>query len=296
MPHQQSETATDSRLKGTSGGTHKGASVPIGGRSKDSLSSFAKKILGLLEAGGEYRQAADGSLIMGRHSVPLSLLTRLHRLDHIDLQQGRVRITERGIAYLKRQRAATQKRDVQERQESPDRPVDAYRHQHLDVQKAVRMTADGKQHILVNAAESPLGWLRRRRGRDGRPWLTAVQFEAGERLRETYERAGLGAKITVDLAAVPSASGGRHGGRGLLPQEHQLDARRAVRAAVDAVGPGLADILIRVCCHLEGLDEAERGLGWPARSGKLVLALGLDRLAIHYGMIAPPAREAELAC
>ena len=28
--------------------------------------------------------------------------------------------------------------------------------------------------------------------------------------------------------------------------------------------------------------DAEQALGWPARSGRLVLALALDRLADHY--------------
>ncbi|MFP4003568.1 MAG: DUF6456 domain-containing protein, partial [Alphaproteobacteria bacterium] len=49
-------------------------------------------------------------------------------------------------------------------------------------------------------------------------------------------------------------------------------------------GPGLADALLQVCCHLKGLEEAERALGWPRRSGKLVLAIALERLAVHYGM------------
>jgi hypothetical protein len=32
----------------------------------------------------------------------------------------------------------------------------------------------------------------------------------------------------------------------------------------------------------EGLETAERALGWPSRAGKLVLRLALDRLATHY--------------
>jgi hypothetical protein len=39
-----------------------------------------------------------------------------------------------------------------------------------------------------------------------------------------------------------------------------------------------------VICQGEGLEAAERALGWPVRAGKLVLQLALDRLVSHYGL------------
>jgi hypothetical protein len=41
-------------------------------------------------------------------------------------------------------------------------------------------------------------------------------------------------------------------------------------------------MVLRCCCHLEGLEAAEKRLGWSARSGKIVLRIALDRLRRHY--------------
>ena len=51
-----------------------------------------------------------------------------------------------------------------------------------------------------------------------------------------------------------------------------------------APDPGLSDILWRVVCAGEGMRDAETALGWPARAGKVVLTLALDRLAGYYRM------------
>ena len=59
---------------------------------------------------------------------------------------------------------------------------------------------------------------------------------------------------------------------------------RRFHAAVEAAGPGLSDILWRVVCPGEGMRDAETALGWPARAGKLVLTLALDRVADYYRM------------
>jgi hypothetical protein len=40
--------------------------------------------------------------------------------------------------------------------------------------------------------------------------------------------------------------------------------------------------LWRVVCSGEGMREAETALGWPARAGRLVLTLALDRVADYY--------------
>lgn len=130
----------------------------------------------------------------------------------------------------------------------------------------------GRRSVTVNLAESPLTWLHARGHLDDR------QFAAGERLRADWERAQLAPSVTMRWDAVRV----RGGEAGLTPTERQLAAKERFDGAVAAAGPGLADILWRVVCAGEALPDAERALAWPARSGKLVLKLALDRVAGFY--------------
>ena len=135
-------------------------------------------------------------------------------------------------------------------------------------------SARGKRRtVTVNLAESPLAWLHARGHLDDR------QFDAGERLRADYERAQLAPSITMNWNPVRVDGGGCDS---LTPSERQIAAKARFDGAMAEAGAGLKDILWRVACACEGLPEAEKGLGWPARSGKLVLKLALDRVADFY--------------
>ena len=134
-----------------------------------------------------------------------------------------------------------------------------------------------RRTVTVNTAESPLGWLHSRGHLDDR------QFDAGEKLRADYEQAQIAPSITMrwDPVRVHGGDAG-HGNDGLTPSERQLAAKARFDGAMAEAGSGLRDVLWRVVCACEGLPDAERGLGWPARSGKLVLKLALDRVAGFY--------------
>ena len=141
---------------------------------------------------------------------------------------------------------------------------------------AERVAARGRaaRSVTVNVAESPLSWLHARGLVDTR------QVEAGERLRADYERAALGPRTTMNWGTRVDGGAGMR----LDPGEAHLAARRRFDAAIAATGRGLTDVLWRVVCAGEGLPAAEKALGWPARSGRLVLGLALDRLADHYSL------------
>lgn len=109
---------------------------------------------------------------------------------------------------------------------------------------------------------------------------------AGERLRRDFTLANLSPRVTA-LWGMPAAHAGRSGGADSSSlNDTMIAAKRRVWSAFDAVGPDLGAILLQICCHLNGLAEAERQLGWPVRAGKVVLRIALDRLAAHYGISA----------
>lgn len=130
--------------------------------------------------------------------------------------------------------------------------------------------------VTVNAAESPLGWLL------SRGHVTRRQFEAGEQLRDDWERAQLAPSVTMRWDPAPVAKGCGGSTPSLTPAEQQVQAKKRFDEAIEAAGPGLTDILWRVVCAGEGMRDAESALGWPARAGKLVLTIALDRVADYY--------------
>jgi hypothetical protein len=257
------------------------------------------RVLRRLESGARALPAIDGYAI-GGFSVPVTVIRDLARHDMVESVA-----TAGGPAYvisppgraLLRRIAATGREGLQPNAKGEARrrtrsghglgpqadTPDTYRAQHL-VLETESGSGRGDGPVVVNRAESPLGWLRHRKDRTGKPFLSEAQFEAGEAMRRDFEMAGMTPRLTTDLSGRPA--GDRHSftGRGLTPTERQVAAKQRLDRALEAVGPDLSDVVLRVCCFLEGIEAAERALGWPTRSGKLVLGIALDRLVRHYGL------------
>lgn len=170
------------------------------------------------------------------------------------------------------------------RSAEPQRPsVDAFRGQHLALAQRQIATEHGHAQVTVDDAESPLSWLARRRGRDGRPMIEPHQLLAGERLRADFTCAHLMPRTTSNWESPISSD--RRGGVCTFT-ETMIAARQRVHQALDAAGPEFAGLLVDICCFLKGLEDIERARAWPTRSAKIVLQLALDRLARHYGYAA----------
>lgn len=198
-------------------------------------------------------------------TIPAAEIARLVSADLVAVTKGRVGRTPTGDMYLRRSLAAM--------------PDDAFAAQHRDIIVESRGGAEG---LAVNAAESPLGWLATRRDKAGKPMLSRTQLEAGQRLARDHERGARRERVTQSWDA--SAVRGDRPRDGLTLSEAAHDARGRVTRALDAVGPDFAPVLVAVCCEEKGLETVEKTQGWPARCGKVILRLALDRLAQHYGM------------
>jgi hypothetical protein len=159
--------------------------------------------------------------------------------------------------------------------------IDPLRRQHLDLHDRTIATEHGRDAVTVDDNESPLAWLARRKGRDGRALIEVHQLQAGERLRGDFTFAHLMPRTTANWES-PISGGRRSNGAGHFT-DMMVAARQRVRHALDGVGPEFAGLLLDVCCFLKRLEDVERERAWPARSAKVVLQLALDRLARHYG-------------
>lgn len=185
---------------------------------------------------------------------------------------GALHITAAGRSYLARRRA---------RQRGDG--LDPFLAQHADAVTTMADRQEGRVAVSINEAESPLMWLARRKGRDGQPLIRVAQLQAGERLRVEFTRGHLTPRITSSWGAAVQGPRGESAGHFT---DMVIAARQRVRLAVEAVGPEFSGLLLDVCCFLKRLEDVERERQWPARSAKVVLQLGLDRLARHFGIEA----------
>mgnify|MGYP000545429502 CR=1 FL=1 len=144
-----------------------------------------------------------------------------------------------------------------------------------------RGTKPKDRRARYGLGETPLDMLARLHDKSGDPFLPRELVDAGKRLREDFELAQVGDHLAQSRAYFSASD---TCGRPQPPKASAASAAAKKRAAeaMEALGSGLNDIALRCCCHLEGLEAAERHLGWSARSGKIVLRIALSQLRAFY--------------
>jgi hypothetical protein len=234
----------------------------------------------LSEEGRRLREASDFFLIVGSPETsrkemraPKDLVAFCLRQDWLEKSGDHLVLSETGWAMLRR----------------GESDGDAFREQHQIRTVQVRGVDGTARPVLINDTESPLGWLKSRKGRDGSALISDPQFQAGERLRTDYWFAQLNARVTANWSALAPRGRARRGAPAHAAdlRDEVIAAKERVSRAIEAVGPELSGMLVDICCELKGLEEAEKSRRWPQRAGKVVLQLALTRLARHYGLDRP---------
>ena len=278
--------------------TPRSASIPTALTAPE-IRKEAKKYLRRLSEPGAFLLIAQGTEKAGifcatnEHSKPIAMLpvdvaAEFLRQDWIKaITRGKIsmryRITDVGRSFLRRTLA--------EDSPSPNANTSmdlTFRNQHqANGEKLFANPITGKpEEAIVNLGESPIGWLTKRKGTDGKPFLSPEEVEAAEKLRTDFEMAQMGPSIAQNWQKFLTP-GDKYSGTPVAgnASDSAMMARDRFMEALSVIGPGLADVAMRTCCFLEGLEACERRMGWSARSGKVVLKLALQRLADHYGLI-----------
>ncbi|SFZ85898.1 hypothetical protein SAMN02983003_3070 [Devosia enhydra] len=153
---------------------------------------------------------------------------------------------------------------------------------HADQHRTIAMAAG----VATNLAESPLARL----ATGAEAFLMPHQVEAGERLRRLVERAHLQPRLTMRYSATHTASGGGNGAADI--SDMAAEARRQLGRLHGALPADCAGVVMDVCGFSKGLQQVETERGWPRRSAKLVLRIGLEQLAQQFGL-SPRAQGRE---
>ncbi|MBB4041437.1 hypothetical protein GGR34_003114 [Microvirga flocculans] len=253
------------------------------GLASDSLTREAKRLLGLLEQPETWAflDMTDSSSVLihrrrsgisvGAGRFPRTVAEDLVRRDLACWQRTSSRtlllLTKAGQAHLRRRAA-------------PEQEL-AFLCQHRETAVAEVKTTAGPARVRVDAEESPLDWLRRRKDRNGEAMIDEASYQAGERLRTDIMLAGLLPGVTARWDGMPKSAGPSSPGEAT---ERMVAARQRLRHAFDAIGGDFSDLLLDICGFIKGLEQIERERQWPARSAKIVVRLALARLAEHYGI------------
>ena len=227
-----------------------------------SLQRFVRGLLGgnIGQRHGNVYILADG------HRAALSEVSALIRAGAIAGSESECHANAETVGWLKRARL----------------DADAFAAQH-------RVTTTAPDGTAINLAESPLARLAAGEA----AFLERHHVEAGERIRRLVERAQLQPRLTMAYSASRTAGNRQQAATDI--SDLAADARKSLAEIHRLLPRDCAGVVLDVCGLLKGLQEVERDRGWPRRSAKLVLRIGLEQLAQHYGLgpfaVGRPSRK-----
>ena len=140
-----------------------------------------------------------------------------------------------------------------------------------------------KRSVRRRNAHHILRRLGKERGPQNKPFLSAAEVQAGELFQRDYNRRYGTGKMTQTLDAARVDQTRTNSTE--TDMIHRLDCGRAYEAAINVLGPSLDQAALVICGEGKSLDQLEREQAWSRGSGRMILKLALQRLALHYGTI-----------
>lgn len=124
----------------------------------------------------------------------------------------------------------------------------------------------------------------------GRPggepaFLAPHHLAAADRFEQLVRRAQLAPRVTMSYN--PARVGGARSANGVeTASEGSADARLKLSRLAGTLPADCWGVVFDVCGLGKGLQLVETERRWPRRSAKLVLRIGLEQLAQHFGLSA----------
>ena len=147
--------------------------------------------------------------------------------------------------------------------------------------KEIYIPVGVKRSVRRRNAHHILRRLSKERGPNNMRFLSVAEVQAGELFQRDYNRFYGGDKITQSVDKIRVDQSGQNGTE--LEMMRRLDSGRAYQAAIDVLGPSLDQAALVICGERKSLDQLEREQSWSRGSGRVILKLALQRLALQYG-------------
>lgn len=165
------------------------------------------------------------------------------------------------------------------REAAPD--AEQFLAQHAPIIDRAIMDGAGEKTVRGFDSASALRRLAALRDARGGAWLNARELAAANALHADWARAQAGLVRGSDWRAPPKGASARGGAGHDAAMAARCDSKRAFEDKLAKLAAPLRRAVERVVLYEDGIEALERGEGWPARSGKLALKLGLAQLAMH---------------
>lgn len=134
------------------------------------------------------------------------------------------------------------------------------------------------------AEDNVLPRLAASRDGEGQPFLLPHHLLAAARLERLIERARLTPRVTMSYDPASVSGRNRSGNGAGDATDGAADARQKLNHLAASIPGDCWGVVFDICGLGKGLQAIETERRWPRRSAKLVLRIGLEQLASHFGL------------